>query len=157
MPLSQEEFADEEDNVLFRAIKVKDWDKVRELVSTHDQLLQELDCYDNTAIHAALGYQAPDEIVLALLQGYPEAAKIHGANEWLPLHVAAMWGSSSTVMTALIRQYPEGLDDRGQDGIKGRSPRHFKDRFSHNKDLLERSTGDWISWIDQAERPTSSS
>ena len=153
MPLSQHEFADEEDNILFRAIKAKDWQKVRELTTTanmpNEKLLQELDCYDNTALHAAIGYQAPDEIVLALLEGYPQATRIHGANDWLPLHVAAMWGSSRVVMTKLIREYPQGLDDRGQGGIKGRTPRHFKDRFVHNKELLERSTKDWILWVGQ--------
>ena len=158
MPLSEQDFADEKDNALFRAIKVKDWDQVRELVSgttaldeTNDKMLQELDCHDNTALHAALGYQAPDEIVLTLLKGYPEATKIHGANDWLPLHVAAMWGSSSVVMADLIRTYPQGLDDPGQGGIKGRTPRHFKDRFAHNKELLERSTEDWISSVEQQD------
>ncbi|CAB9501109.1 expressed unknown protein [Seminavis robusta] len=162
MPLSEEEFADKDDNALFRSIKVKDWDKVRDLISKSTQqqenmtrtdnassiandapLLRQLDVHENSALHAAIGYQAPDDIVLALINAYPEATAIHGANEWLPLHVAAMWGSSPSIMTALIQQHPEGLDDRGEGGIKGRTPRHFKDRFPHNKELLERSTAEW--------------
>lgn len=145
MPLSEQDFADEEDNLLFRAIKIKDWNKVTEILKGgNEKMLHELDCFDNTALHAALGYQAPDEIVLSLVEGFPEATKIHGANDWLPLHVAAMWGSSSVVMEAIIRRHPQGLDDPGQGGIKGRTPRHFQDRFDHNRELLRRSTEDWI-------------
>jgi hypothetical protein len=150
MPLSENEFANEDDNALFQSIKGKDWERVRGLInqaSAEKSLLQELDIYENTALHAAIGYQAPDDILLALIEGYPQATMIHGANEWLPLHVAAMWGSSPKVMTALIQEHPAGLDDRGQGGIKGRTPRHFKDRFPHNKDLLERSTEEWTAMI----------
>ena len=174
MPLSEQEFADQDDNILFRSIKMKDWNYVRELLSitttvttttvttpttapsatdetTNNNsnavmLLKELDIYENTALHAAIGYQAPDDILLTLLDQYPDATRIHGANAWLPLHVAAMWGASPRVMTALIEQYPQALDDRGEGGIKGRTPRHFRDRLPHNKELLERSTEEWIQW-----------
>jgi hypothetical protein len=152
MPLSQQEFANEDDSALFQSIKVKDWERVRGLINqatacAEQSFLRELDIYDNTALHAAIGYQAPDDILLALLEEYPEATMMHGANEWLPLHVAAMWGCSPIVMTAIIQVYPAGLDDRGERGNKGRTPRHFKDRFPHNKDLLERSTEEWTAII----------
>lgn len=166
MPLSPEEFADQEDNCLFRSIKVKNWDHVRELtgmlenqtkkrndttIATTEpqppawQLIKDTDIYDNTPLHAALGYQAPDDILLHLLNAYPDATRVHGANEWLPLHVAAMWGSSPDVMTALILAYPEGLDDRGEGGIKGRTPRHFQDRFPQNQALLAQTTEEWVA------------
>ena len=169
MPLSQEEFADNDDNVLFRSIKVKDWETVRDLLSTTSEnrnddttttinstdstnLLREVDIYDNTPLHAAIGYQAPDDIMLRMLELYPAATRIHGANEWLPLHVAAMWGSSPDVMTALIQRYPQGLDDRGEGGIKGRTPRHFQNRFPHNQDLLSKSTEDWIESLHKSDK-----
>ena len=160
MPLSQTEFADEDDNLLFRSIKVKDWDTVREIIgltatvniingntATQQQqqhLLKDRDIYENTPLHAALGYQAPDDILLHLVHTHPDATRVHGANEWLPLHVAAMWGSSTKVMTALLLAHPEGLDDRGEGGIKGRTPRHFKDRFEHNQSLLVQTTEEWM-------------
>jgi ankyrin repeat protein len=153
MPLSQEEFADEADNILFRTIKLKDWSKVREILLADNSLdlLKEMDTYDNTPLHAAIGYQAPDDVILSLIELHPQATKIHGANEWLPLHVAAMWGSSRNVLEQLIRQHPSALDDRGEGGIKGRTPRHFRERFPHNKDLLERSTADWIETINETK------
>ena len=190
MPLSPEDYADQEDNILFRSIKIKDWDNVREFIgligrraeekqekkkknsgttkeedtgggdngsaSTAQQsaelgrrclIIEERDIYNNTALHAALGYQAPDDIILHLLQVHPDAAKVHGSNDWLPLHIAAMYGCSSNVMTALILTYPEGLDDRGEgeggSSIKGRTPRHFQNRFPHNRSLLAQTTEEW--------------
>ena len=195
MPLSPEDYADQEDNILFRSIKIKDWDNVREFIGLigrraeekqgkkknsdttkeedtgggdngsatteqqHPQqsavlgrcclIIEERDIYNNTALHAALGYQAPDDIILHLLQVHPDAAKVHGSNDWLPLHIAAMYGCSSNVMTALILTYPEGLDDRGEgegeggNSIKGRTPRHFQNRFPHNRSLLAQTTEEW--------------
>ena len=145
MPLSEEDFADEGDNILFRAIKIKDWKKVADLLESPEAatLVKELDVYENTPLHAAIGYQTSDDLILKLLRLYPEATRFHGANEWLPLHLAAMWGSSREIVKELIQEHPEGLDDRGEGGIKGRTPRHFKDRFPQNRDLLMRSTEDW--------------
>lgn len=167
MPLSPEEFADQDDNLLFRSIKVKNWDKVRDIigltdddtahnnnnnVTQHHHLLEDRDLYDNTPLHAALGYQAPEDILLRLLHTHPDATRVHGANEWLPLHVAAMWGASTTVMTALLLAHPEGLDDKGEGGIKGRTPRHFKDRFEHNRPLLGQTTEEWVERRNKSDK-----
>ena len=48
----------------------------------------------------------------------------------------------------LIRVHPMGLDDVGQGGVKGRSPRHFSERFEHNRMLLERSMADWMEILE---------
>ena len=153
MPLSPQEFADEQDNVLFIAIKQNQWDRVRDLLllskitpsntstdtkQPHQLLLQEQDTNENTPLHVAIGFQASDDILLAMINMHPQACQVHGANEWLPLHVASMYGVSRRVMMALIEAFPSGLDDKGCGGIKGRTPRHFKDRFPHNTDLLEK-------------------
>lgn len=53
-------------------------------------------------------------------------------------------------MELIIRAYPQALDDPGEGGIKGRTPRHFSQRFAHNRELLERSTEEWIA-IAQAD------
>jgi hypothetical protein len=151
MPLAEEDFADQEDNELFRCIKCKNWSQTMSLLSTKDgqQMATQQDVYGSTPLHAALGYKAPDSLVVFLLKIFPEATKVHGTgDDWLPLHVAAMWGASSTVMEALIRANPQALDDLGEGGLKGRTPRHFSQRFSHNRELLERSTEDWIALIE---------
>jgi len=108
------------------------------------QLLLQADAHNNVPLHIAIGYQAPDDLLLEMMEIYPGAAKIHGANDWLPLHVAAMYGASPAVLTKLIRIYPQALEDRGEGGIKGRTPRHFKDRFPHNQSLLSKSTQEWM-------------
>jgi hypothetical protein len=147
MPLAQEEFADQTDNELFVAIKLLKWPNVKTLIEEKPYLVCELDTYGNSVLHAAIGYKAPDDILLRFLQIFPAAATVHGTEDWTPLHVAAMWGCSTPVMDALIRANPAALDDVGQGGIKGRTPRHFSDRFPHNKELLNRTTEDWIALI----------
>lgn len=151
MPLAQEEYADQEDNELFRCIKKSDWDAAEALLTANEgqQMATSKDVYGSTPLHAALGYKAPDSLILTLLELYPDATKIHGTgDDWLPLHVAAMWGASAAAMEALIRANPQALDDPGEGGIKGRTPRHFSQRFSHNRELLERSTDDWVALIE---------
>lgn len=155
MPLAQEEFADKDDNELFRCIKRTDWSAVEALLTTEDgqQMASQRDVFGSTPLHAALGYKAPDSIILSVLEIDPDATKVHGTgDDWLPLHVAAMYGSSTSVMEALIRFYPQGLDDPGEGGLKGRTPRHFSQRFPHNRKLLERPTDEWIALIEAEQR-----
>lgn len=163
MTLAAEDYADRSDSELLRLIKVKKWEAVLSMLkdntNNHETpaddegttnpvgLAKVPDVYDNLPLHAAIGYQAPDELILSLLECFPEATQVHGSDDWIPLHIAAMWGVSATVMEALIRAYPQALDDTGEAGIKGRTPRHFSRRFSHNTALLERSTADWMQLI----------
>ena len=150
MTLSQAEFADKDDNQLFRLIKTESWDAARELLKSPEaqELVRERDRFSNVPLHSALGFKAPDDVILSIIEIYPEATTVHGTDEWLPLHTAAMWGSSSKVLETLIRHHPRALDDKGEEGIKGRTPRHFSARFPHNKELLERSTDEWLAIID---------
>ena len=141
MPLSEEEYADQDDNPLFVAIKVQqDWMKATALI---DEYADSRDRFDNTPLHAAIGYKAPDEFTLKLLKAFPDACQVHGTDDWLPLHVAAMWGSSPSIMEAIIKQYPDGLDDCGQGGVKGKTPRHYSSKFQATKALLEKPTQEW--------------
>jgi hypothetical protein len=151
MPLTPADFANEDDNVLFCAIKISNWEQVQSLLNSTAsfRLASECDKYGNTPLHAAIGFQAPDPIVLHLLDLCPAAVKVHGSDDWLPVHLAAMWGASSEVVEHLIRLHPHGLDDQGQDTMKGRPPRHFSGRFPHNSALLERSTDDWVALIER--------
>lgn len=152
MTLSATEFANDGDNELFQAIKTQNWKLTETLIQEQPHLCKQRDEFDNTPVHAAIGFKCPDALLLKLLQAYPEACQVHGTDEWLPLHIAAMWGTSSLIMEELILAYPAALDDVGQDSIKGKSPRHFSGRFAHNKELLERSTREWEKI--KAERET---
>jgi hypothetical protein len=149
MTLPTSEYADAEDSVLLKQLKASAWEKAEQLLDTTTAegkaMVQQGDKYDNLPLHVAIGYKAPDELTLKILHLYPDAAKVHGTDYWLPLHVAAMWGVSAAVLEPLILAYPQGLDDPGEPDIKGRTPRHFKTVFAHNTALLERSTDEWLS------------
>ena len=148
MVLQQSEFAASDDNALFQLLKTKQWDAASHLVmdGVQPELARETDRYGNTPLHTAIGFQAPDALLRRLLDLYPDAARVHGTDDWLPLHIAAMWGSSADILERLILLYPQALDDTGEPGIKGRTPRHFAPRFDDpRREMLERSTADWLA------------
>ena len=121
--------------------------------SNRMSLVQQMDRYGNTALHTALGYQAPDDVIHRLIGLYPNATTVHGTDDWTPLHVASMYGCSTDVFAALVRANPYALDDRGQGGIKGRTPRHFRHRFPATlQPLLDRSTEEWIAIIQREQQ-----
>jgi hypothetical protein len=127
MTLAETEYADSADSELLQRIKAKDWTTVQSILINDPESAKLPDVYDNLPLHAVIGYQAPTDVLLAVFQAYPEATRVHGTDDWLPLH-------------------------SGEPGsIKGRSPRHFSGRFQHNTALLERSTEDWIRVI-QADK-----
>ena len=144
MALSESEYVGKNDSSLFEAIKTQNWISVEQLLQEEPNLTTVNDEFGNLPLHSAIGFKCPDQILRNILVLNPLACKIHGTDDWLPIHIAAMWGVSTEIMTALIRTYPEGLDDSGQtSNNKGRTPRHFSKRFEHNRELLERSTEDW--------------
>eukprot|EP00548_Thalassiothrix_antarctica_P005785 CAMPEP_0194143856 /NCGR_PEP_ID=MMETSP0152-20130528/12964_1 /TAXON_ID=1049557 /ORGANISM="Thalassiothrix antarctica, Strain L6-D1" /LENGTH=155 /DNA_ID=CAMNT_0038843445 /DNA_START=44 /DNA_END=507 /DNA_ORIENTATION=+ len=154
MTLSEEEYSDETDNLLLKKIKLSSWDDVANLLSKNHIMIKELDKFGNTALHAMIGFKAPEELLLTAIQLHPEATKQHGTDYWLPLHIAAMWGTTTKVMEAIIEQYPEALDDAGDsNSIKGRTPRHFSTRFNNkHRELLERSTIEWKQIIEEKKQ-----
>lgn len=147
MPLDVDDYANEGDNFLFRLIKSSQWDRVKNVVTATDFMAKQRDQFGNTALHAALGFRAPDSVLLPLIQVHPEACKLRGTDDWLPLHVAAMWGASPQVLEVLIRLYPQALDDPGEGGRRPKTPRYFASRFPQNRPLLERSTSEWMKII----------
>ena len=149
MTLAQEDYADKEDSELLQKIKLQNWSKVQAMLQEDQTLAREPDIYNNLPLHVAIGYKAPDDVILGLLEAYPEATKVHGTDYWLPLHVAAMWGVSAKVMESLILSNPQALEDPGEIGIKGRTPRHFSGRFQHNKEMLERPVEEWMKLLQQ--------
>lgn len=151
MTLSANAFANDGDNELFQAIKTQQWTDAETLLTARPELARQQDVFGNLPLHSAIGFKMPDRLTLRLLSVYPEACQVHGTDDWLPLHVAAMWGVSAPVLEALIAAHPDGLDDTGQASNKGRSPRHFSGRFAHNRHLLERSTEEWKQIIEVAK------
>lgn len=140
---------------LHHHLQAQNWTAARTIFQTPQQeqlsrMVASRDEFENTPLHIAIGYQAPEDLVIRILCAYPQACQVAATEDmWLPLHVAAMWGCSTRVLEALIRAYPEGLDQ--QEG-KGRTPRFFSTRFPHNRDFLEQSTEDWKRIISSNHR-----
>ena len=153
MTLSPDEYANEGDSELLQCIKASNWPAVHAILKTDEgkAATKEMDMFGNLPLHACIGYKAPDEIILSILSHHPDATRMHGTDYWLPLHICAMWGSSATVMEEIIKCYPQALDDYGEPGIKGRSPRHFSARFKHIEHLLLRSTAEWFRIIEESK------
>eukprot|EP00985_Skeletonema_marinoi_P010383 scaffold4880_cov80-Skeletonema_marinoi.AAC.1 len=68
--------------------------------------------YDSLPLHTALMYRASVEVVLLLINVYPEAARVDNA-----LHLAIQWKRSKrdnllSVVKALLDVYPEGVTER---------------------------------------------
>lgn len=146
MPLSPQHYCHDEDNTLFQALKSQQWDVAASLLQ---KLANSRDAFNNTPLHTAIGFRAPDSLILSLLKMYPEACRVHGTDDWLPLHIATMWGASKSVLRALIVTYPQALEDTGQGGIKGRTPRHFATKFldDERRRMLERTCEQWMQEI----------
>mmetsp|Transcript_14195 Transcript_14195/g.16515 ORF Transcript_14195/g.16515 Transcript_14195/m.16515 type:complete len:105 (-) Transcript_14195:694-1008(-) len=90
MTLSEAEYANSGDNVLLQHIKCKRWEEATKLLETvkGQTMAQEADDFNNLPLHAAIGYKAPDNFLLRLLECYPLATRKHGTDDWLPLHIA---------------------------------------------------------------------
>ena len=116
MTLSESEYASKSDSELFQAIKTQKWHLVEKLLEEEPHLASKEDEFGNLPLHSAIGFKCPDDdLLLKLLAANPKACQVHGTDDWLPIHIAAMWGVSTDVMTALIRTYPEGeQENQGQ-------------------------------------------
>ena len=72
---------------------------------------------DTLPLNLALKVGASDDVVLAVLEAYPDAAafEYHDAGSdgsMLPLHLAIQKGRSLTIIKELLEKYPEGVETR---------------------------------------------
>uniref|UniRef100_A0A6V2D8I1 AAA+ ATPase domain-containing protein n=2 Tax=Ditylum brightwellii TaxID=49249 RepID=A0A6V2D8I1_9STRA len=70
----------------------------------------------NLPLHAACSFQAPQEIVEALLKSYPGGASQPNGAGNLPIHQAAMWQAPVETAEVLLARHPEGATVRNQYG-----------------------------------------
>eukprot|EP00934_Nitzschia_sp_Nitz4_P004811 Nitzschia sp. Nitz4//scaffold143_size57137//39997//42090//NITZ4_006518-RA/size57137-processed-gene-0.39-mRNA-1//1//CDS//3329536458//4801//frame0 len=70
-------------------------------------------------IHAAIVFQAPVEVIEALLAAFPEGAHTKDDQGMLPLHLAFRNGSAENVVNALLVAYPQSIEVKDR---KGRIP-----------------------------------
>ena len=74
-------------------------------------------------LHEAIYLKSPSDIVLSLIEAYPDAARVTSPSHqqvgcWgRPLHMAVDGGSASDVIAALIAADPESATSRGPSGL----------------------------------------
>jgi hypothetical protein len=65
---------------------------------------------EGVLLNVAFRSGAPVEVVTALLEAYPEATTIRNLNNYLPCHLACLYGISSEGMKMLLRCNPDAVD-----------------------------------------------
>jgi len=93
-------------------------------------------------LHAAIVFKAPEDVIEALLNSFPNAAKAKDDQGMLPLHLAFRNGASAEIVNMLLLAFPDSVEipDR-----KGRVPLALANSSSSpNRDLyieaLEKGT-----------------
>ena len=62
-------------------------------------------------------WKAPAEVVMYLLEQFPEGTKVKDDVKFLPLHFAIRSGFSDDVVLAVLEKYPDGAKEVGQHGL----------------------------------------
>lgn len=82
------------------------------------RLLEIKDEQTQVPLHVAVEHVASDDVVLKILETYPEATRIarekHDGS--LPLHCAVSFGCSGKVLTRIITAFPDGLSHTENSG-----------------------------------------
>lgn len=113
-------------NVLFKALEHKDWVTALSEINSNAASVRQwhfrLDPKTNTlkwkatSIHAAIVHGAPPVIIEALLNSFPDAARLKDDQELLPLHLAFRQGSHDDVMALILKAYPQAASEVDKDG-----------------------------------------
>jgi hypothetical protein len=112
-------------NYLYKVIESRSWDAVLELIQNDPSeaatwiTREENHSWKLLPIHAAIIFKAPEFIIEALLQAYPDGA-LEGDNRGMtPLHLAFRHAASDATLYSLLNACPTaiGLKDKG-----GRTP-----------------------------------
>jgi len=65
---------------------------------------------EDLPLHMALYKNAPENLIILLIEAYPSAARVKGQDGYLPLHWACQMGCTLAVVEALLVEYPNALD-----------------------------------------------
>jgi len=77
-------------------------------------------CHGGLPLHIAIQLNAPDNIILDMIRIYLAAVTRKDRNGDLPLHTCAKYGSSEAVVTALLLEYPDAIQQRTVCRLEGR-------------------------------------
>jgi len=81
-------------------------------------LLKMKDVQGQLPLHVAVEHVASADVVLKIIQSYPEATRCRRQehDKSLPLHCAVSFGCSGSVLTQIIRAFPDALSQKEQSG-----------------------------------------
>jgi len=94
---------------------------IKLLLSHSPEAASQCDEEDDLPLHLALYSGAPDDVIMVLLDCYPEGASARNAYRMLPLHVSY---KRPEICYRLVKLYPEGLPGVEPDG-DGNLPMHL--------------------------------
>eukprot|EP00591_Stephanopyxis_turris_P010633 CAMPEP_0195529136 /NCGR_PEP_ID=MMETSP0794_2-20130614/31561_1 /TAXON_ID=515487 /ORGANISM="Stephanopyxis turris, Strain CCMP 815" /LENGTH=142 /DNA_ID=CAMNT_0040660391 /DNA_START=232 /DNA_END=660 /DNA_ORIENTATION=- len=120
------------ENILHDLIDARHWDEAEGvLVGKADlpvelsQMVMEPNGHGNLPLHMTMYKGAPEGFILSLIEADKRAVKVKGSGMWLPLHYAAANSRSSPkVIEALIRVYPQALNELNHKGSTPRDVMH---------------------------------
>eukprot|EP00548_Thalassiothrix_antarctica_P019748 CAMPEP_0194184582 /NCGR_PEP_ID=MMETSP0154-20130528/38716_1 /TAXON_ID=1049557 /ORGANISM="Thalassiothrix antarctica, Strain L6-D1" /LENGTH=459 /DNA_ID=CAMNT_0038902349 /DNA_START=68 /DNA_END=1444 /DNA_ORIENTATION=- len=108
-----------EDNELHALIRKEKWEEASKLVKTMEgkAMSRQSNRFDGLPLHIALSKQAPEFLIMLLIEENKYATKKPTKNKCLPLHLAAYYGAPETVIEKLICTYPYALKSKTIDGL----------------------------------------
>ena len=108
-------------------------------------------CHGGLPLHVAIQLNAPDNIILDMIRIYPAAVTRKDRNGDLALHTCAKHGSSEAVVTALLLEYPDAMQQRTVCRVEGRVLT-ARDLVQHNpkvsrsvKEIFDKPMSYWVS------------
>jgi hypothetical protein len=123
---------------LFAPLFREDWETALTVILHSPHYPKRVHSVHGSPLHVAIEEGAPFEVVTALLEAYPDATTIPSRNSnYLPTHLACLYGISSEGMKMLLRCNPDaaGLTNSG-----GMTPMHYVDAYK------------WQSFADEKEQ-----
>jgi hypothetical protein len=99
----------------------KDWETALTVILQSPHWTKRVDPIQGFPLHTAILWGAPAEVVIALLEAYPDATTIRNSSNNSPCHSACCWGISSEGMKMLLRCNPDAagvITDYGRTPIQ---------------------------------------
>jgi hypothetical protein len=134
-----------------------DWETALTVILHSPHYAKRLDPVQGSPLHAAIRWGAPLLVVTALLEAFPDATTIQSYDEYLPCHLACLYGISSEGMKMLLRCNPDAVAAITN---SGRTPmqcineykkwRFFADEKEQARNDLKQHSSYWKSKEQQA-------
>jgi hypothetical protein len=101
---------------LVNPLEQKDWETALTVILHSPHWTMRSSSIRSLPLHVASIIGVPIEVLIALLEAYPDATKTSNANNHLPCHTACIFGTSNEGMKMLLRCNPDAADAMNQRG-----------------------------------------